>query len=250
MKTRLGISFACAAALILALGCGSGGGGDSLQGELDSLDSSVTSGSAAFTYAAGDSASSITDDFGLPAKTKGGYTVAWTETTDDSNNVAVSGTAVSVLQSTSDRTVVLTAAVTVGGKSGTKDFDFTIKLTDKGYIQGLARSYHDSVPVAIAPLVGATVKAATQADMGSPAATAATDNDGEYVMKLAADDYYVSFAPAEATTLIAPWYAISESLSYSSGNTTLVSGLERRSDSTFAVSAGAVTTVNFTIFGY
>jgi hypothetical protein len=252
MKTRLALSFACAAALILALGCGSGGGSDSLQVELDSLDSSITSGTAAFTYSAGDSASSITDDFDLPAATKGGYTATWTETTDAYNNVAVSGTAVSVLQSTSDRTVVLTAGVTVGGKSGTKDFSFTIKLTDKGYIQGLARSYDENAS-SFSPLVGTTVKAATDTGMSPVAATTATDSSGDYRLKLSPASYYVSYTLPELPFRDVLLYKTTQETTdnYTVGDTAIaLPEHEYRSSAAYPVDAGAVTTVNFTIIGY
>ncbi len=84
---------------------------------------------ADFTFTAGDSSTSVTDDLSLPLSGSDGTTIAWSEITDTGNNVVISGGAVTVTRPSNgsgNKTVVVRATITKGGASDTKDLSLVI----------------------------------------------------------------------------------------------------------------------------
>jgi formylglycine-generating enzyme required for sulfatase activity len=77
------------------------------------------------TYASGDSASSVTQNLGLPTTGQNGTTVAWSS----SNPSIVTSTGV-VVRPAITTTVTLTASITKGSATDIKTFDLTVISTD------------------------------------------------------------------------------------------------------------------------
>jgi hypothetical protein len=83
-----------------------------------------------FVFTGSDDQDSVSGDFELPLSAEGGTTISWDESSDSSNAVVISGGTVTVsrpLYPNPDATVVLTATVTKGSATETKEFTFTVK---------------------------------------------------------------------------------------------------------------------------
>ena len=88
---------------------------------------------ADITFAAGDSSSTVTDDFVLPLTGANGTVIAWSEKTDAGDNIDLTNDSATITRPSfddGDATVVLTATISKGTEESTKDFSLTIKALD------------------------------------------------------------------------------------------------------------------------
>jgi hypothetical protein len=84
-------------------------------------------------YASGDSASSVTQDLSLPVLGANGSSIGWTSDSAAIDVLTAPGSG-RVTAMSSDLAVKLTASVTRGGSSNTKEFNLTVKLSDAGTV--------------------------------------------------------------------------------------------------------------------
>ena len=222
-----------------------------------------------FSYATGDSASSITGNFTLPLLVSYGTdktaSIVWSEQSDPENNVALSDIGnrkVSVHRPiSSDKTVTLRAAISAEGVTASKDIDFTILAATTGIISG-SMTWNSLTPGEVQYLAGAVVTAADTTAMAPAAGTDSTDVSGAYSIDAEPGNYYVSinlsgvsFPPSGD-----PDYRVhiggvlvSEGGIYTrAGEDCRVDGDNNhlRSLITYSVTTGVTTTVNFAIEGY
>lgn len=168
-------------------------------------------------------------------------TFEWSEVSDESGNISLSGGAATVITSVENKTVTLRATVTWTGGSFTRDYDFTIVSSIKGVISGSLK-YDQFDAGGSSAIPSAPIKASVNSDMSSPAGSTVTDANGMYSMTLDAASYFVSFESALANEAI--WKEANGS------EMTSLGGNVYRTESTVAVAAGTTTTVNFVISGY
>ncbi len=139
------------AAILAIAGCGgdsgvgeTGVGETGVGGTQPNPDAEAVSADAAaldaddFTFAAGDSPTSVTADFTMPISGANGTTITWAEKTDDGNTIALSGTGNATGAVTwpeangfdlTPLSVTLTATITKGTEQAIKDIELTIKPT-------------------------------------------------------------------------------------------------------------------------
>ena len=216
----------------------------------------------------GDNVLSITENFVLPVLVSYGTdktaSLVWSEQSDPDNNVALSGSGnrnVTVIRSSTDKTVTLRAAITAEGVTATKDIDFTILAATTGIISGSATWDYVNTSDNTQYLEGVVVTAADNISMAPLAGTDTTNHSGVFSFDVEPGNYYVSFnfagvvfpdlynsfpvyrAHINADTVADGAAVVEESK---------VDGNENhlRSLTTYSVSTGVTTTVNFTVEGY
>jgi|GEM_PF-3149299 len=92
----------------------------------------------AVTYGAGDSAGSVTQSLTLPTSGANGTTISWSSS--NTSYIANNGTVTRPLYAAGNQTVTLTATITKGSESDTRNFTFTVK-----HLPGLTPDGDDSV---------------------------------------------------------------------------------------------------------
>ncbi len=117
-------------------GSGSGGGGTTHLTDTEAVTQDVASLTADdITFTGDDSPSSVTGDFTLPISGLNGTTITWEEKIDEGNNIILSGEGDSKAAVTNSpwpeangfsKTVVLTATVSKGTESVTKDISIIV----------------------------------------------------------------------------------------------------------------------------
>ncbi|RZA27424.1 MAG: hypothetical protein EOP10_00235 [Proteobacteria bacterium] len=124
----------------LTLSCkGDSGGNDSAPVAADPEETAATAAEVAsvtaakealtpatgFTFGAGDSATTVTQSFTLSAEGADGSTITWTSSNTDV--VSITGNQATVVQPAADTEVTLTATITKGSSSVTKQLILTVK---------------------------------------------------------------------------------------------------------------------------
>ncbi|MBD2848571.1 leucine-rich repeat protein, partial [Paenibacillus sp. IB182496] len=116
----------------------------------------------AITYAPGDSASSVTQDVGLPTGGSSGTTITWSSSED--GVIDTDGTVVRPAYTDSDAAVTLTATISKGGESDTQTFALTVIRQAQTDAEAVA---DDKAALAITYAPGDSAASVTQ-DVGLP----------------------------------------------------------------------------------
>ncbi|WP_346768774.1 immunoglobulin-like domain-containing protein, partial [Paenibacillus sp. HB172176] len=114
------------------------------------------------TYASGDSASSVTQDVGLPTSGANGTTITWSS--NATGVVGEDGTVVRPSYTTGDASVTLTATIAKGSESATKVFALTVVKLAQSDAEAVAA---DKLALEIAYASGDSASSVTQ-DVGLP----------------------------------------------------------------------------------
>jgi hypothetical protein len=129
------------AMMILSIGCRNGNDGRDLSdAECVSLDSLALE----IAFAAGDSASSVTQNLGLASIGRNGTTISWSS--DDTARVDSNGRVVRPKNSLGDISMSMNATIAKGNESTVKKFYLTVKKTDPQFVRFVV-----TVPVGTPP---------------------------------------------------------------------------------------------------
>lgn len=91
---------------------------------------SVQLDSSDLTFGGSDTAAAVTQNFTLPLTDRNGISITWTEKTDTGNNINISGNRAVITRPVygqGDKTVTLTASITINGVTETKDIEVVVK---------------------------------------------------------------------------------------------------------------------------